>query len=1056
LTRSWVGERLAAGWPTSERLSGTVTFLFTDIEGSTRLLQTVGRERYGALLAQHQELLRKAFAAHRGEEIDTQGDAFFVAFRSASDALEAAAAVQCALAAEDWPEGANVQVRIGIHSGEASAAGERYVGFSVHRAARVGAIGHGGQVLVSSATRQLVEDDLPPGLSLRDLGSHRLKDVARPERISQLVGDGLQLKFPPLGTSRSHTRLRVLVPATLLAVAGAAALGLVLVGGHSGAPRAFAGVEADSVGIFTGGHAVADTAVGTGPHGVAVGGGAVWVTNTDADTVSRIDIRTNAVVQTVDVGNGPEGIAIGAGSAWVANSLSGTISRIDTRTNEVVRTIPVGNRPTGVAFGLGGLWVTNAADRTLLRIDPNTGAPGKPLTIEQGADAVAVGDGSVWVTSGGSPGSVARVDPTVDAVLATITVGNNPGAIAASTDAVWVANREDGTVSRIDPATNRQSSAITVGAGPAGVALGRGAVWVANELGGTISKIDPASGNVSKPIETDNRPLGIAAAGDTLFVAVRTAGRAHRGGTLRILSRPLPFAPTVDPADVYIPIPWQMLTLTNDGLTGYRRTGGGDGLQLVPDLATSLPQPTDGGRTYTFQLRRGVLYSTGAAVRPADFRRAIERALADRNGPGAIFFSGIVGAHGCRPQRCDLSRGIVADDPANTVTFHLVAPDPDFIFKLAVPTAVAVPAATPLKAPQSKPLTGTGPYMFARYDAKRGVRLIRNPHFREWSAAAQPDGYPDEIVWSFDDSKRAEIEQVRAVERGEGDFAYFGVPVSLLSEVETRFAAQAHLSQAITTGFFTVNTTRRPFDDVRVRKALNYALDRNRLAATQSPRPRVTCQVLPPGMFGYRRYCPYTRGPKPDSRYDGPDLAKAKELVTQSGTSGMRITVGVVRQGDRLPTARYVVSVLRKLGYAVRLRVATTDKQAAQMFALLNNPQTTPDLFLNSGWNPDYASPSTFFEPLFTCASRRQKNTNNYSHFCSQRIDAEIARANAVQLTDPKRAAILWSKVDRDVVDQAPIVPLWNNRTIDFVSRRVGNYQYNPQWGALLSQLWVR
>src|SRR5207237_2972448 len=133
--------------------------------------------------------------AYRGEEIDTQGDSFFVAFRSASDAVSAAVAVQRSLATHGWPDGAEVRVRIGIHSGEAAATGERYVGFSVHRAARVGATAHGGQVLLSSSTRELVEDDLPEGVFVRDLGLHRLKDVDRPERVSQVAAEGLRAEF---------------------------------------------------------------------------------------------------------------------------------------------------------------------------------------------------------------------------------------------------------------------------------------------------------------------------------------------------------------------------------------------------------------------------------------------------------------------------------------------------------------------------------------------------------------------------------------------------------------------------------------------------------------------------------------------------------------------------------------------------------------------------------------------------------------------------------------------------------------------------------------------
>jgi class 3 adenylate cyclase len=165
---------------TPERHSGTVTFLFTDIEGSTALLKRLGREQYGELLAQQKEIVREALAAHGGDEIDNQGDSFFAAFRSARDALLAAVSIQRALADHEWPEGAQVLVRVGIHSGEAAAAAERYVGISVHRAARIGAIAHGGQILVSESTRALVEDDLPEGLFLRDLGLWKLKDIDRP------------------------------------------------------------------------------------------------------------------------------------------------------------------------------------------------------------------------------------------------------------------------------------------------------------------------------------------------------------------------------------------------------------------------------------------------------------------------------------------------------------------------------------------------------------------------------------------------------------------------------------------------------------------------------------------------------------------------------------------------------------------------------------------------------------------------------------------------------------------------------------------------------------
>jgi class 3 adenylate cyclase len=165
---------------------GTVTFLFTDIEGSTRLLKQL-RERYAEALTDHQRILREAFSEHDGREIDTQGDSFFVAFRRAKDAVGAAVAGQRALSEWAWPDGAELRVRMGIHTGEPAVGEERYVGLGVHRAARICAAGGGGQVLVSQATRELLRDDPLPDVSLRDLGEHRLKDLDEPERIYQLL-----------------------------------------------------------------------------------------------------------------------------------------------------------------------------------------------------------------------------------------------------------------------------------------------------------------------------------------------------------------------------------------------------------------------------------------------------------------------------------------------------------------------------------------------------------------------------------------------------------------------------------------------------------------------------------------------------------------------------------------------------------------------------------------------------------------------------------------------------------------------------------------------------
>jgi class 3 adenylate cyclase/catechol 2,3-dioxygenase-like lactoylglutathione lyase family enzyme len=193
---------------------GTVTFLFSDVEGSTQLARSLG-DRYPQALADHIRLLRAAFEEHGGHEIDTQGDSLFVAFPRARDAVLAAAAGQRALAEHAWPEDCELRVRMGLHTGEAAVTDDRYLGVAVHHAARVCAAGHGGQVVVSQSTTAVLEDEPLDGIELRELGQHRLKDFDQPERLFQLVIPGLPSDFPPLraqyhlGRLIDHVHLRV-------------------------------------------------------------------------------------------------------------------------------------------------------------------------------------------------------------------------------------------------------------------------------------------------------------------------------------------------------------------------------------------------------------------------------------------------------------------------------------------------------------------------------------------------------------------------------------------------------------------------------------------------------------------------------------------------------------------------------------------------------------------------------------------------------------------------------------------------------------------------------
>jgi YVTN family beta-propeller protein len=1033
---------------------GTVTFLFTDIEGSTRLLKQL-RDRYGAALADHQTILRETFAEYGGHEIDTQGDSFFVAFVRAKDAVAAAVAGQTALARHTWPAGVELRVRMGIHTGEPAVGGERYVGLGVHRAARICAAGHGGQVLVSQTSRELLRDDPIENVTLLDLGEHQLKDLDEPERLYQLQAPGLSETFPPLKTAAptpfagregelaeaaaaqmrrrwTRPRRRTLVAATLGAAAVGVALGVFLTrGGSTGTV-----VAANAVGVIDSetGKLSSQIPVGAAPAGVAVVPGAIWVTNADDGTVSRIDPDTNAVVQTIRVGAGPAGIAIGAGAVWVLDGLDGTISRIDPRTNQLVQTIPVGNGPTAITYGLGALWVANTADGTVSKIDARSGELVRTFDVGPGGSGMTTGFGSLWITSDRTA-EVSRVDPGTGLVERTIPVGNGPRAISAGAGSVWVANSLDGTVSRIDAKTDSVTGVLPTAADPSDIAVGPKTVWVANNVGASLTRINVATG-AERTIPLGNRPRGLAVSGRSVLVSVRGAGPEHRGGTLTISSGKRGLA-SIDPSLSYESYSVAIPSLTNDGLVAFKHVGGSDGSALVPDLASSLPLPTDGGRTYTFDVRPGIRYSTGRVVRAEDFRRAIERLFRLRS-PGTGFYSGIVGAAGCAeaPKACDLSKGIIVGRAGRSISFRLVAPDPDFPYKLALVFANAIPRGVPDRDVGTHPVPATGPYKISRYVPKHELVFVRNRFFRSWSPEARPDGYADRIVWRLDVGAPA---ATRAVETGGSDVAYDLVPPKLLSEVKTQYASQLHVDPIPGTYFYRLNARRPPFDDLRVRRALNYAVDRDVVArmAGGDPVAEPTSQVLPPNNPGYRPYCPYTADPSPAGRWISPDLERARRLIAASGTEGQRIQVWATDRGE----GAYVTTLLRRLGYRTRLKTIPFDKY----FPVILDPKNKVQIAAFR-WFPDFPAASGFINSsIFDCAI-----------FCDKAINRDIARARALQATDDPAANRLWDRIDRELTDQAPWLFLYNSRQADFVSSRVGNFQYNLQYGILLDQLWVK
>ena len=1031
--------------------AGIRTFLIADVRGYTLFTQQRGDEAAAKLASRFAGIAREIVEDHGGSVIELRGDEALAVFDSVRQAIRAAARAQERFLEETQDDPSYpLAVGIGLDAGEAVPLEKGYRGGALNLAARLCGRAGPGEILASQAAVHLAQR--VEGVRYVDRGDLHFKGLADPVRVFRVVSeDGdpavrIRVLAPrpatrgtaPIRLARQHPALAAV--AALALVAAIAVPTTVALRGASRGER----IAGDAVGVLdlesvklTG-----SVRLESRPGDVAVGEGAVWVTMPDRGAVVQIDPETRTIRDTIPVGADPAGIAVGAGSVWVTNGGSSTVSRISPETKEVVQTIDVPGGPAGIAAGQEGIWVANNLNSSVSHIDPESGDVLSTIGVGDRPADIAVDQRGVWVANVAS-GTVSRITPTSDLVEQETKVGNGPQTIAAGPGGIWVANSLDRTISRIDPHTDAVTQTIRVGGEPTGLTQAGGFVWVSDGSRGSVERIQPGSGSVTT-IPLGSQAAEMAVGDGAIWVSVRGSEASHRGGTLTVLA-PRPNVDTLDPAVAYYPGSWAILSLTNDGLVGFRRTGGLDGTTLVPDLARTLPEPTDGGRAYTFQLRPGIRYSTGEPVRPDDFRRAIERVFANLDAQGnpsggVPYYSGIVGAAACRPgHHCDLSGGISADDEAGTVTFHLTEADPDFLYKLTMPFAFAIPAETPDALGGDASLPATGPYVVETYSEGKQIVLARNSRFGSWSEAARPEGFSDRIVWRLSADSGEMAADVLA---GDADLMFWFPEPESFAELASEHAAQLQLAPQPAIFYMSLDTLTPPFDDVRVRRAVNFAVDRAKVARLIGYGTRPTCQVLPPNFPGYEAYCPYTRDP--GAVWTAPDLEAARELVDASGTAGMKVTVWAAP--DWFPrVSAYFRDLLELLGYRATLKaVANRTYQSA----LYGKPRQAQVAF--EGWYTDYPAESGFIGIL---ACRAPGNT---SGFCAQDIDKRMHKAERSQITDLAAAHRLWSAIEHDIVDQAPWVPLVGRYWVNLVSQRLGNFQVNPLWGPLIDQMWVR
>jgi len=856
---------------------------------------------------------------------------------------------------------------------------------------------------------------LEPGPQLREL-----------ERRILEHDPTLQTTVPPAAATRTRRATRRAVVGIAAVLACAAIVAMLVVVLDRGGSTALAKTSSSTlVEVNSSAEAVGNpAALPDAPAAAAAGAGSVWLAEPDTGEVVRVD-ESSKNVERIPVGGSPGAIAFGGGSAWVASVGGGTVYRIDPGTDRVSGSVPLGTaHADAIAYGLGGLWIADSTDNDLLRVDPRDDLVTKPYALAVHPTALAIGAGGIWVADYLAD-TVTEVDPRTGLSMTPVHVGAGPSQLAIADDYVWSANSGDNTVSKIDPTSDTETRIIPVGQDPETLAATAGAIWVGNQYSEDVSRVNALTDAVTRTLSVGGGPTSLAAVGDTLWVGTRPLVR-HRGGTLILLhTRTL----HIDPALNLDVAPFQADGLTRDPLVTYNHVGGEAGSLLVPDLAVRLPPQTPNQTTYSFQIRNGIHYSDGRLVHASDVRREIERLFRVRS-DGRELFSDIVGAHACNRAHCDLSRGIVTDDGARTLTFRLVEPDPNFLVDLTVGgLATPVPPGTPWHDVGDRPIPATGPYEIA-HASKREIHYVRNPYFREWSHAAQPDGNPDRIIMRFGYSKTTEAEMVA---RGDADWTDDGVPARLLPRFATHHRSQLHVFPTTGTDFFQFNTHLPPFNDVRVRKALNLAVDRSALARLYGGRDfaRPTCQLLPPGVLGYRPYCPYEM-----------NLARARRLIAASHTHGERVIVHGPDDGSGLTLAvSYVVGVLDKLGYRATASFWSTPPARESAYRTW---QISATGFIDP-------TPDGFFESWAACDS-----SGAHHWVCDPAIDRAIEADSALEAADPRAAGARWAALDRGLVRRADWLPLVNEKVVDFVSARVAGYQYNPDLFVVADQLWLR
>jgi peptide/nickel transport system substrate-binding protein len=485
----------------------------------------------------------------------------------------------------------------------------------------------------------------------------------------------------------------------------------------------------------------------------------------------------------------------------------------------------------------------------------------------------------------------------------------------------------------------------------------------------------------------------------------------------------------MDPQISYTAEGWTAMGEVYIPLLTYKHAEGAEGAELEPGLAKEMPKITNGGKTYTLFLRPGLKYSDGTPVKASDFTYAVERAFKTNSG-GSVFYTSIVGAEKFAETKKGGIPGIKTNDKTGEIVINLTEPRGTFSNELGLMFVAPVPTGTPNEDLSASPPPATGPYMITKSQPGRGWEYERNPYWAKANSKAMPN-YPSGHI---DGAKitivRNTQTQVNDIEQGKYDWMQNPPPSNRYQEVLSKYEGKLiRPLPTISTYYFWMNTQKAPFDDPKVRQAVNYAVDSEALERIYSGSIVSNHQILPEGMPGHEKLDLYPS-----------DISKAKEMLKEAHPSDMDITVWTDNESPNNEAGEYYEGVLKELGFNTKLKIINKDNY----FTIIGN-QTTPDLDTGWGdWYEDYPHPNDFFQPLLSGESILPTNNGNFANYDNAAVNKEITKLGGEQLGPDQEAS--YAALDKKIMEEAPWAPYGSRTLSTFVSDNINldNVIANP------------